>query len=167
MTDALGNALAKRDKLERELANVQIEIARIDAWVAMYREFSEDGERGGTVADNPDADTLSSPDVADSGFRMTRAKARPIIREIIVDNGAPMQRGALLEALDRNGTPVGGREPSNNLGTMMWRMKDTFINLEGFGYWPVDLPYEPAAYLPQEPLPPEEQNEAALVSRDA
>ena len=33
------------------------------------------------------------------------------------------------------------------MGTVMWRLKDQFVNLEGRGYWPRDIPtkgYDPS-----------------------
>ena len=34
------------------------------------------------------------------------------------------------------------------MGTIMWRLRDRFINLEGLGYWPLDVANERCGYTP-------------------
>lgn len=34
---------------------------------------------------------------------------------------------------------------------MRWRMKDKFVNIDGYGYWPSDVPFAAAGYDPNAP----------------
>ena len=38
------------------------------------------------------------------------------------------------------------------MGTIMWRLRDRFINLEGLGYWPLDVANERCEGLGYWPL---------------
>jgi len=150
MEPAYQNALRKRSDAVRRLEEAQSEIARIDDFLKLYQEFGGSvdafvGEVSGQNAE-PSSANRERPTKG-----LTRAEGAPIIRELILRNGSPMQRSALLEALNENGTPVGGVDPLNNLGTMMWRMKDKFVNIEGSGYWPIDVDYEPANHAAVKP----------------
>ncbi|WP_152046743.1 hypothetical protein [Aureimonas psammosilenae] len=75
-------------------------------------------------------------------------------RETLLAEGKPMKRGQLVRAILKRGLPLAGRDPSKNLGTILWRHRDQFINLEHLGYWPRDIAL-PGAYDPSKP--PEER----------
>jgi hypothetical protein len=51
-----------------------------------------------------------------------------------------------VEALELKGVPVAGTNKSKAIGTILWRLRDQFTNLTGFGYWPVDLDCPAAGY---------------------
>lgn len=55
-------------------------------------------------------------------------------REIILENKAPMTRGELVAAFQDRGWPVGGTDASKNMGTIMWRLRKQFRNIDGQGY---------------------------------
>ncbi len=38
------------------------------------------------------------------------------------------------------GIPLAGKDKSKNLGTILWRFSDRFLNILGQGYWPKDAP---------------------------
>lgn len=81
--------------------------------------------------------------------RMSRHQLSPIIRDVLIDLNEPKPRGPLVDALADRGIYIGGDKPSRNLGTIMWRLRDQFINIEGCGYWPIDLPCEKIGYNPE------------------
>ena len=57
-----------------------------------------------------------------------------------------MTRGQIVTALHERHIAVGGTDAGKNIGTIMWRLRDVFVNLDGRGYWPIDLSYEKAGY---------------------
>ena len=142
------NAVSKRAALKRRIAEIEAELSRIDVFLDMYREFGGDAGQSEFAEASPREQPTLVEAEGPTSRGLRRTEAGPLIRRILVGNGVPMQRGALLQALMENGTPIGGSDPSNNLGTMMWRMKDQFVNIEGHGYWPSDLAFEPASYSP-------------------
>lgn len=89
--------------------------------------------------DKSDQDRVRSP-----GRALIARKAR----DLLVAHGEPMTRGELVKAFENAGITIGGEDQSRNMGTIMWRLKDRFINIEGYGYWPSDVPCEKANYKP-------------------
>jgi hypothetical protein len=82
----------------------------------------------------------------------TKEMLKPHVRKLLLDAGTPLTRTQLLRALDARDIPVGGSNRPKNMGTIMWRLSDHFVNLDGFGYWPKDTPYAPASYVPEPPI---------------
>ena len=72
----------------------------------------------------------------------------PAVVEILRENGKPMSRRELHDALSARGLVVRGAEPTKTLGTILWRARDVIGSIEGRGYWPVG-DAEP------EPVPPD------------
>ena len=64
-----------------------------------------------------------------------------------------MTRGDLVQAFADAGVTLGSGDQCRNIGTTMWRLKDTFVNLDGFGYWLRDKAYGKAGYLPTDEIP--------------
>jgi hypothetical protein len=54
-----------------------------------------------------------------------------IIREV----GQPMTRGDIVEALERRDIHIPFEDKGRYIGTIAWRHKGTFENIEGRGYW--------------------------------
>ena len=88
-----------------------------------------------------------------TGGRMRRERVAREVRDIIVSHGAPMTRTPIVRSLEDRGLRVTGAKAATNIGTIMWRLRHLFVNIEGFGYWPRDLPYQPAGYEPPPSAP--------------
>lgn len=71
-------------------------------------------------------------------------------RNEIVKRGRPMTRGELVDAFEAEGIPLVGADPAKNVGTIMWRFRNEFLNVPGQGYWPKDLPNDYLGYAPKE-----------------
>jgi hypothetical protein len=134
---------------KRELLRQELE--KIDNFLDLYRELT------GTeaVRSEPSAATDSAEPPKSHGRKRTPGTAKPsdvgpMARRILLDNGKPMTRSELLKALEERDVVLAGEDKAKYLGTILWRMKEAFINLEGFGYWPKDKPFEPANYFPIE-----------------
>ncbi|SDA18445.1 hypothetical protein SAMN02799622_02032 [Methylobacterium sp. UNC378MF] len=65
-----------------------------------------------------------------------------LARSEILRVGRPMTRGELVAAFEASGIPLAGKDKPKNIGTIMWRFRDEFLNVPGQGYWPKDVPNE-------------------------
>lgn len=153
MTDlAIQNAVAARDEGLEKIAEAEAlikewraKVARAERFIADWQEFS------GQVA--PTAPAL--PAVESSGGNTTSKASNPkkeevaeAALEILSERGVPLSRDDLLLALSAKGIHIHGKDPLVVLQTMLWRMKERIVHLKGFGYWPKDVAYAPAAYDP-------------------
>lgn len=139
MTTPLDNAL-------KRLAELKAEIARIERFVEDYRAFSDpaspDAELtpGQTIGGN-----ISRPGVTecpvDNSWRARRlgrktpSELAELMARLLAEAGHPMTRGDLVEAIEHRDVEIPAKDKSRYIGTLAWRHKGTFINIEGRGYW--------------------------------
>lgn len=169
MDKAVENALARRAELRRELDE-------IEGFLSLYDRFKSLGSPQAslgiiTPASAPVTgparsfasierinddftgvkEEQSPPSAPQSvGKGLSREELRPHIEALIREAGRPLTRGNLLRKLDQRGTPVGGKaDRAKNMGTIMWRLKDHFVNLPGYGYWLKEVPYPALQYDPE------------------
>lgn len=130
---AYQNAMKKRAELRQQLDE-------IEQFLKLCEKFAgpQPGEKPVAAASDERRASVSGMDLV------------PHIRRLILDVGRPQSRGDVVKALLERGIHVGGQEPATNIGTVMWRAKEAFINLKPLGYWPRDVPYAPAGYEPHE-----------------
>jgi len=149
------HAIRRREELRKELAEIE-EFIRL--WTKL---FGTETEREATVLPPATASQLSQWNTArrQPTKSPTRSRAAEVAREAILAKGAPMTRGELILAFQERGMPIAGKDPSRNMGTIMWRLREKFVNFEGEGYWPRDVAYPPLGFTPGEdrknPLNPE------------
>lgn len=133
--DALSKAMEKRELLRKELE-------RLDDWLDMYRSLV-----GTEQARSEANDTANEvPPVKSHGRKRQPGTVRPsdlapMVRRIITEKGRPMTRTELLEALEARDVVMAGTDKAKYLGTLMWRAREAFTNIESLGYWPSDLPW--------------------------
>lgn len=134
---------------KRELLRQELE--KIDNFLDLYRELT------GTEAERSEASVASGDIEAPKshGRKRTTGTAKPsdvgpMARRILLDHGKPMTRSELLNALEERDVVLAGDDKAKYLGTILWRMREAFVNLDGHGYWPKDQPYEPASYVPDD-----------------
>jgi hypothetical protein len=63
------------------------------------------------------------------------AEIAAFARETLLAEGRPMKRGALVKAIETRGLSLTGRDKGKNLGTILWRNAQMFVNLDKRGYW--------------------------------
>lgn len=166
MDSALFNALKRQAELRDELSE-------IDRFIRLYnkfksisspqqslkleepepeqQEFGSEQIESNSAADNPAADAGTDDEsFAPPRRGFTKEMLKPHLRAVILEAGRPLSRTQLLRALDRRKIPVGGSNRPKNMGTIMWRLGEDFVSLEGLGYWPKDKPYGPAGYVPKD-----------------
>ncbi len=129
-------ALRRREEIQVELQRLQRELVDIDEFVSLYQRLFKEVRSDVSVSD-----TLTG-DVRRIRQRniLPPARLAEMCRDIIRTHGSPMTRTKLLEAVQARGISLAGSDPSKNLGTIMWRRQDLFINIPGRGYWLRDVP---------------------------
>ncbi|MBV8473626.1 MAG: hypothetical protein JO234_09440 [Hyphomicrobiales bacterium] len=138
MATPLENAL-------KRLAELKAEVARIERFIKDYRDFSDEPPSVASAANEIGTGGNLSPEESTqpvdnySGARR-RGNTAPselvkLMERIISDVGRPMTRGELVEAIERRDIEIPAQDKSRYIGTLAWRHKGTFINVEGRGYW--------------------------------
>lgn len=143
MDTAYEKALKRRDELRKELEEIKV-------FMRLHAKFSGGTyeERGDTkAADDGERQPLPEKQTRTSGRNPPREQIAEIVRDLMVQRRKPMTRTDILDALELTGHPIVGVNPSKNIGTIMWRLRDRFVNLSGYGYWPSDMDFAPAEYV--------------------
>ena len=60
-----------------------------------------------------------------------------------------MMRGELADAIEAGGVKMPSKDKPRYLGTVLWRERERFVNLEGHGYWLVGLDGPEVGYVAQ------------------
>jgi hypothetical protein len=139
------DAVYEKAQLRRE--ELRRELEEIDLFLRLHQKFSG-GTKTEPIATSGDMHstsddiraTLAGPERKRNLPKHMMAKE---VRQMILERRVPMTRTDIVEALELKGIPVAGQDKSKAIGTIMWRMRDRFRNIEGLGYWPLDLPYPP------------------------
>ena len=163
MDPVIQNAIRRRSELRNELRD-------IDKFLELYQAFKGGKEPRQMTMDvkepgldseeqmeskEPILSTVSStsetPEAEEDLPGLTREQLKPHIHDVIMEAGKPLTRGQILQRLDAKEVRVGGKyDRSKNMGTILWRLRDDFVNLHGRGYWPRRLPFPEAGYDPEE-----------------
>ena len=136
--------LAYRNAMKRR-KELQAEIDEIDRFLEQWKRYAgTEPDQSVTVGTAVERD-VALP-VTPLKKKLSRTKRAEVLREVIVEAGHPMTCGQIVTALDERDYAIGGTDANKNIGTIMWRLHDQFVNIEGHGYWPKDLPYRTAGY---------------------
>lgn len=138
---AYRNAVKHRQELKAE-------ILEIDKFLELWKRFSRTEPEQLSLGAGPAELPPAAVNGAGQKTKLSRDELAVRIREVLVKHGQPLTRGKLVKTLTDNNIAIGGTVPSRNLGTIMWRLKDQFTNIEGYGYWPKDLRCEEVGYEP-------------------
>jgi hypothetical protein len=134
VTDAAyKNAMAKRDALVRELE-------RVDMFLELYKEFAP------TNYDDSGAASIS---VEPTKRGNVTARIVDAAESVIRAAGKPVSRADILKALEDQGIPVGGKDPGATLASALWRDRERFVSIKGYGYWLRQVSYADAFYDPK------------------
>jgi hypothetical protein len=155
---AVANALKEKKELEKRLA-------QIEEFLRLYDEFAGGAEGGSEpkVSVDNSAQTTQTPTKVVRAERVV-PKARIVARRrvapkrpadvadaaagIIKQLGRPASRGELATLLVRLGKTIPGADQESRaryVGTIMWRNRDRFENIEGRGYWLRGVPLSEGA----------------------
>ena len=126
VSDAIQRAKARRAEIAQELE-------LIDQYLSLHaRLFS--AEEATEREDSADQTT------APAGQQKMRRKNDPQAvadraDEILRQHGRPLQRGDLVRRIEKSGMPLFSKDKNKYLGTILWRHRDRFTNIEDQGYW--------------------------------
>lgn len=135
------------------IAAMRAELLRLEDFVAMYRQLAGDADEPQTAEKTPVQITATVEENANDDEPTDRPRATPqaelerVVEQVLVANGAPMQRKELLERVKALGVIIGGQNETTNFGSKLSRAA-RLVNLARHGYWPKDQPYEPGGYQP-------------------
>ena len=143
------------DKAREKIAALKAQIIDLEQFLSMYEILSE--EKGAALSANFSFDfgqtkngkgnvpSQKPVDNSVSKVRRMRNKMRPnhvaeLMARIIREIGQPMTRGDLVDAFERRDVFIPFADKGRYIGTIAWRHKAMFKNIEGRGYWLPDLP---------------------------
>jgi hypothetical protein len=133
------------ENARKRLTEIEAEAERIRQFLAMYERFSEENRLGS--ADLPAANSKenypqdsSAVDIGNNSRRGGREGPLPrelvaMMERLIREVGRPMTRGEIVAALNRREVEIPAKDQQRYIGTLAWRHKGTFVNIEGRGYW--------------------------------
>jgi hypothetical protein len=147
--------LAEIDATRRELDREESELR---TFLATYRKLKETSPSGGQTTSQGDEEDAHAPAPADGtsapgmaqfpSKKYDRTQIEIAARGACLDAGRPLQRDPLLAAVQQRGIQIDGANRARNLGTIMWRLRKSFVNIRGEGYWPSDVPCPAVGYSP-------------------
>lgn len=171
-------AMTPLDKALQRLAQLQREEAELRKFISMYQQLEGDGvhshtESGRRVDDKQlkGNDDDKEGNLPVDNYAQRNRKNRPpgptpketaaLMERVIRERGEPMSRGEIVQAFDRRDVEIPAQDKARYVGTIAWRNKGTFVNIEGLGYWIRGLPFvgkrplDPSAFSD----PPEEKSD--------
>lgn len=156
---ALKKAENVRDDMTARIAEIEKILpvyrdmkAKAERFIADWHEFAEDG-----IVTQPHLTAMEIKSDSHDTKKPTRPKnpskerVAAVACEIIRENGFPLTRAELFDALLDRGIVLEGKNPQMVLSTMIWRMPNVIVRLKGNGYWPADdpLPIGAELYVPK------------------
>lgn len=135
------------------IAELQAELRRLEAFIVTYRELADDaGEAEPSRLAHAHAvheaeEQHDAFDEADRPRATPQAELERVVEQVLVANGAPLQRFELMERVKALGVIIGGRNEITNFGSKLSRA-ERLVNLPKLGYWPKELPYPSCSYEP-------------------
>ena len=150
----------RRAQLKKEADDMDVLIGLIEKLGLGDQEIEDDAESDEQFKQATKGQTLKwlhrDPDrpaaaAAKSGRptrNLPKTRMANEVSLLLRDRQKPMTRTEIAEALELKGIPVAGVDPSKAIGTILWRMRDEFVNLPGWGYWFIGEEFSPAAYKP-------------------
>jgi hypothetical protein len=126
--------------------------------VATYQRLSDDADELNEADLSKSDASMQTHQSVDNSMRLSsqtsplrRANTKriaEIAQNIMEGIGVPLTRARLVEALEHRDIELPSKDKARYIGTIMWRNRKTFVNLDGFGYWIRELPCEAVGYDP-------------------
>jgi hypothetical protein len=134
---------------QRQIGICQAEMRDIETFIMQYARFSGEEEvRTNTEINGSQHTSAEQNEASDIDGLVSQERFEADIRQVLVDNGRPMQRGRLISALHSLGLRVGGTNELKNFGTKIWKARARFVNIPSEGYWPRDIACPAVDYQP-------------------
>ena len=111
------------------------ELELIEQYLTLHeRLFPQSAVRN--VSSPTDAPAVRGPRKNDPQEVADRAEA------LIKAHGRPVQRGDLVKMIEDSGLTIHSKDKNKYIGTVLWRQRDRFVNIEDEGYWLIGMNYE-------------------------
>jgi hypothetical protein len=147
MNNPVETARARLADLEQEAEKLRLFLR---SWEEVATYLNGDSDAPKTATESVDGAGEQGLPLAETRTRAVNPPTQFVVDEairVLKERGHPMTRRALHDALWKRGVEVRGRDPVKTLGTILWRATDQMVQLDGYGYWPKDVPYSRAGYL--------------------
>lgn len=148
------------DRALKRLAELQREIAEVRSFIELYHRFESDASPAAAASKAPESETQLIGNELDENsiLPVENAKRAPrrnrpegatpkeiaeLMERVIREADRPLSRGEIVEAIERREVQLPAADKNRYVGTIAWRNKGTFLNIDGRGYW-----------LRNEPVPP-------------
>lgn len=104
---------------------------------ALAEEADDQQLKGNIIhyGDNPHVDNLAHRSRKSRHLGPPPKEIAELMERVIRERGEPMSRGEIVEALERRDVEIPAQDKARYVGTLAWRKKGTFMNIEGRGYW--------------------------------
>jgi hypothetical protein len=152
----MANAL----KLARDkIAVLKAQVAELERFIAMHEMLLTGGTEqqvqdrmtsimSGKNASGNETSKHIPVDTVENSRRGRAGKMRPdhtaeLMQRIIREVGRPLTRGELVQAFESRDVQIPYSDKGRYIGTIAWRNKGIFENIEGRGYWLRELPVPP------------------------
>lgn len=137
------DALAKRiNELNQQLEEVRREMARVEQFIALWKEFSGEKVDGPEIA--PIRNKIRTIRIPQSGgdkpVNPPKERIGDVLEAFLKSRQRPATRKELQAHLREVGIQLQGTDPDMVLSTMLWRMKQRFTRVPPHGYWLTDIP---------------------------
>lgn len=128
------------ENARKKLATLREEIAGVERFIEMYTIFSDEGvaktsERGHSEETYPQPPKPVNNSVKELRSGPTPRELADMTERLIRDVGRPMTRGEIVDALLMRDVEIPAQDKKRYVGTIVWRNKSRFQNIEGLGYW--------------------------------
>lgn len=131
---------------------IRAELQRLEVFISTYEELSAGKSHTEEAHSQTSQHDRAEPASAVKETYPTRGvpqeQLERVVADILLQNGAPLQRQPLFERVKATGIAIGGRDERGNFGSKISR-SERFINLPKLGYWPKDKPCISARYTPE------------------
>lgn len=117
-------------ELRERKARLMAEIELIDQYLRLHGKLfpSSSGEN---KSDTKSPHSNGADNSQRNDPRAVAERANQVLRQ----HGRPMQRGDLVRAIEDSGLEIFSKDKNKYIGTVLWRHRDTFVNIEDRGYW--------------------------------
>lgn len=136
----MGNPI---QELRERKARLMAEIDLIDQYLTLHGKLFSPG-KSENISGGASTDTSPTGGGQKNDPKAVAKRAEEVLRE----EGRPLQRGDLVRKIEESGLKIVSKDKSKYLGTVLWRHRDTFVNIEDRGYWinGLDIEVNPAGY---------------------
>ena len=117
-------------ELRERKARLLEELDMIDQFLKLHQKLFP----GNDSRNKSEPETRREPGLSE-GEKNDPAAVAARAERVIREHGKPIQRGDLVRKIEESGLPIYSKDKNKYLGTILWRNRDTFVNVEGHGYW--------------------------------